>query len=547
MDLRRQGQVIRSWIWLLIASLFLAGGAAYLVSSSLPKVYESTVTLLVGQSSSSSTPNYNDLLASQRISQTYADLATTGTILGQVMSDAGLTLTIDDFRKLVTANAPANSTLVTVTVQDGDPTRAARLANAIGDQLIAASDAVYGKNSQVQDFIATQISATQVQIQDTQAEIDRLAGLQNPGDFETQQLQALRDRITSLRGSYAALLALPGSGANAVTVVDPATPPLQPSSPRVLLNTLIAALVGLLLALGIAYAMEYLDDTVKSSEDVEDATGLATLGTVLKMKGEKGRSEIYRLATLLYPRGPAAEAYRTLRTNLEFASVDEPVRTLLVTSSIPSEGKTTTSGNLAVAFAQAGRNVILLDADLRKPGIHKLFDLENAGGLTSLLRTDDVSVDDVAQATEQERLRVVTTGPLPPNPAELLGSHRMQTILERLVAAADLVIVDSPPLQAVADAAILASITDGTLLVIDAGRTRRAAAGRGREALAKSGARVLGAALNRLSQRGHGDYVYYDYYGAYGAEAQAKRGSRAGAKPAPQAGSTPAPLADKRG
>jgi polysaccharide biosynthesis transport protein len=538
MDLRRQGQVIRSWLWLLIASLFLAGGAAYLVSSSLPKVYEANVTLLVGQSSSSSTPNYNDLLASQRISQTYADLATTGTILAQVIANAGLGLTTDEFRGRVKANASSQSTLVTVTVQDGDPARAATLANAIGDQLIAASDSVYGKNSQVQDFIAGQISATQVQIQDTQTQIDSLAGLKSRTDAEAQQLQALRDRITALRGSYAALLALPGSGANAVTVVDPATPPLAPSSPRVLLNTLLAALVGLLLALGIAFTMEYLDDTVKSSEDVEAATGLATLGTVLKMKGDKGRSEIYHLAALLYPRGPAAEAYRTLRTNLEFASVDEPVRTLLVTSSIPGEGKTTTSSNLAVAFAQAGGTVILLDADLRKPGIHKLFDLPNASGLTSLLRTDDVAIDDVAQVTEEEHLRIVTTGPLPPNPAELLGSHRMQTILERLVAAADLVIVDSPPLQAVTDAAILASITDGTLLVIDAGRTRRAAAGRGREALAKSGARVLGAALNRLSQRARSDYVYYDYYGAYGAEAAAK--------PGPQSASVSSPLADKR-
>jgi succinoglycan biosynthesis transport protein ExoP len=549
MDLRRHGQVIRSWLWLLIASLLLAGGAAYLVSSSLPKVYEAKVTLLVGQSSSSSTPNYNDLLASQRISQTYADLATTGTILGKVMANAGLDITVDEFRARVKADAPTNSTLVTVTVQDGEPARAATLANAIGDQLIAASDSVYGKNSQVQDFIAGQISATQVQIQDTQTQIDSLAALTTRTNADTQQLQALRDRITSLRASYASLLGLPGSGANAVTVVDPATPPLAPSSPRVLLNTLLAALVGLLLALGIAFTMEYLDDTVKSPEDVESATGLATLGTVLKMKGEKGRSEIYRLATLLYPRGPAAEAYRTLRTNLEFASVDEPVKTLLVTSSIPSEGKTTTSGNLAVAFAQAGRTVILVDADLRKPGIHRLFDLPNVSGLTSLLRSDDVSVDDVAQATEEERLRIVATGPLPPNPAELLGSHRMQTILERLTAAADLVVVDSPPLQAVADAAILASITDGTLLVIDAGRTRRVAAGRGREALAKSGARVLGAALNRLSQRARSDYVYYDYYGAYGAEAAAKAGTKGATKPAQQGASAaaPAPLADKRG
>jgi capsular exopolysaccharide synthesis family protein len=546
MDLRRQGQIIRSWLWLLIAGLLLAGGAAYLVSSALPKVYEATVTLLVGQSSSSSTPNYNDLLASQRISQTYADLATTGTILGPVIADAGLGLTPDQFRGRVTAAASSQSSLITVTVQDGNPQRSAVLANAIADQLIAASDSVYGKNSQVQDFITAQISAAQVQIQDTQAQIDRLAGLQDPTTADTQQLQALRVQIAALRQTYAALLALPGSGANAITVVDRATQPGAPASPRVLLTTLLTALVGLLLALGIAFTMEYLDDTVKTSEDVEAATGLATLGTVLKMKGDGGRKEIYRLAALLYPRGPAAEAYRTLRTNLEFATVDEPARSLLVTSAIPSEGKTTTASNLAVVFAQAGRTVILLDADLRKPGVHKVFDLPNASGLTSLLRTDDVAIDDVAQETEQEKLRVISTGPLPPNPAELLGSHRMRTILEHLAAAADLVIVDSPPLQAVADAAILSSITDGTLLVIDAGHTRRAAAGRGREALAKSGARVLGAALNRLSQRGHGDYVYYDYYGAYGAEAAAKRGPQGAAKPASPAAATATPLTDKR-
>ena len=545
MDLRRQGQIVRSWLWLLIASLLLAGGAAYLVSSSLPKVYEAKVTLIVRQSLSTTSANINDILVSQLISQTYADMATTTPILAQVIADSGLGIAPDDLRKRVVATASRDSTLLTVTTQDGEPGRAAVLANAIATELGAASDAVTGQGGQAQAFVREQISAAQVQITDTQTEIDRLSGLPTRTSTQEQQLQALQGRITSLRQSYASLLGLSGSSANLLTVVEPATPPAQPSSPRVLLNTLLAALAGLLLALGIAFTMEYLDDTVKSSEDVEAATGLATLGTVLKMKGDKGRSEIYHLAALLYPRGPAAEAYRTLRTNLEFASVDEPVRTLLVTSSIPGEGKTTTSSNLAVAFAQAGRTVILVDVDLRKPGIHKLFDLPNTSGLTSLLRTDDVSVDDVAQVTEEERLRVVTTGPLPPNPAELLGSHRMQTILERLVAAADLVIVDSPPLQAVTDAAILASITDGTLLVIDAGRTRRAAAGHGREALAKSGARVLGAALNRLSQRGHGDYVYYDYYGAYGAEAAAKAGQKGAAKPASPPAAASAPLPDK--
>lgn len=539
MDLRRQGHVIRSWLWLFAVGVLLAGGTAYLVSSALPKVYKAQVTLLVGQSRSSSSVDYNDLLASQRISQTYANLATTGPILAQVIADAGLQVTPDEFRDAVTAEAARDSTLVTVTVQDGDPQRAADLANAIAAQMIAASGTVYGKNSQVEGFISSQTEATQLQIEETQAEIDRLTALPLRTSAQDQQLAALNVQVATLRQSYAALVQLSGSSANALTVVDPATPPREPSSPRVLLSTLLAALVGLLIALGIAYTLEYLDDTVKSSEDVEAATGLATLGTVIKMKGAGGRSEIYRLATLLYPRGPAAEAYRTLRTNLEFAAVDEPVRTLLVTSSIPGEGKTTTASNLAVAFAQAGRRVILLDADLRKPGVHKVFDLPNVAGLTSLLRTDDVAIDDVVQATEEERLQVITTGLLPPNPAELLGSNRMKTILERLVAAADLVIVDSPPLQAVTDAAILSAITDGTLLVIDAERTRRGAAGHGREALAKADARVLGVALNRISTRAGSNYVYYDYYGAHGKDS--------GVAARPSAASTSGGLAGPRG
>lgn len=544
MDLRRQGQIVRSWLWLFVVGALLAGGTAYLVSSSLPKVYEAQATLLVGQSRTSSSVDYNDLLASQRISQTYANMATSGPILAQVIADAGLDVTPEEFKAFVTAEAARDSTLVTVTVQDGDPQRAADLPNAIAAQMIAASDSVYGKNSQVEAFISGQIQETQLQIEETQAAIDRLTALPLRTAAQEQELAALKVQAANLRQSYAGLVQLSGSSANALTVFDPATPPVVPASPRVLLTTLLAALVGLLIALGIAYTLEYLDDTVKSTHDVEATTGLPTLGTIVKMKSEKGRREFYHLATLLYPRGPAAEAYRTLRTNLEFAAVDEPVRTLLVTSSIPGEGKTTTAGNLAVAFAQADRRVVLVDADLRKPGIHKLFDLQNSRGLTTLLRSDEASLDDVAQVTQQENLRIVTTGPLPPNPAELLGSQRMRTVLERLAGDADLVIVDSPPLQAVADAAILSSITDGTLLVIDTGRTRRAAAERGREALAKADARVLGAALNRITARAGGEYYYYDYYGPRGKEAGAAAGPPAAAPGAASTAGAPGGLAE---
>ena len=534
MELRRQISVLRSWIWLLLGSIVLAAGAAYLVSINLPKVYEGRVTLIVGQSTQATNPDLNQLLASQRLSQTYAELATTGPLLQEVITKNGLAVSVDDFRERVSADAPRDSILVNLVVEDGDPARAATLANSLADAMIAASPAIAGRDSQVQQFIDADLAAMQTQIEETQAEIQRLTERSSRSTSDEQRLQALQGRIVTLRQTYATMLGFSSNnGANLLTVVDPASPPAEPASPRVLLNTLLAAIVGLLLALGIAFVLDHLDDTVKSPDDVEATTGLPTLGTITKMRGGKDRSEIYRLATLLSHLGPVAEAYRSLRTSIEFAGVDTPVRSLLVTSAIPGEGKTTTAANVAVVFAQAGRRTILLDADFRKPGIHRMFDLPNAHGLSSLLRTDATTLDDVAQNTEQENLRVITTGPLPPNPAELLGSQRMRTILGRLASASDLVVIDSPPLQAVTDAVLLSSITDSTLLVVDAGRTHRGPIQRGRDALAQAGARVLGVVLNRVPERSSGRYQY-DYYGAYGVDHGGQGGARA-TTPADQA------------
>ena len=525
MDARGYLRVLRNWAGSSSRAVLLAGGAAYLVSSALPKTYQSTATLIVGQSLQSTNPDINQLLASQRLSQTYASLATTTSLLARVVDKVGLNEPTDDLRRNVKVVAASDSTLITITVTDGEAQRAATIANTMAAELIAQSPAIAGRDASVQSFIDSDLKATQQQITDTQTELQRLLSLPSPSTDEQNQIQTLQGRLVSLRQAYTTLLASSSdSGANLLTVVDQALPATGPSSPRVLLNTALAAFVGLLLAIGIAFLLEYLDDTVKSGGDVEALVGVPTLGAIIRMKGGGDRSEIYHLAALLYPRSPAAEAYRTLRTNVEFAAVDAPVRTLLVTSSIPGEGKTTTAANLAVVFAQAGRRTLLIDADLRKPGVHKMFNLQNTQGLTSLLRSDEVDAVAVAQATEQENLAVITTGPLPPNPAELLGSKRMKVVLERLAAAVDLVIIDSPPLRAVTDAAILASITDGTIFVIDAGRTRRGAAVSGREALAKVGARVLGVTLNRLSEKASGDYYYYDYHGGYGTDGAPKDG-----------------------
>jgi capsular exopolysaccharide synthesis family protein len=256
---------------------------------------------------------------------------------------------------------------------------------------------------------------------------------------------------------------------------------------------------------------EYLDDTLKDPRQVEESIGLPTIGTIMRMKGGRRRRQTYQLSTLFDPRSPAAEAYRALRTNIEFASIDGPIRTLLVTSAVPSEGKTVTAANLAVVFAQAGRRTLLIDADLRQPDVNKLFELPNEAGLTTLLRSEDVAVDSAVHRTDQENLAVLTSGPLPPNPVELLGSQRMKALCQSLQREYDLLIFDSPPLGIFTDAVVLSSFLEGTVLVVDAGRTRRAPVANAHDALGKSGANVLGVVLNGRTKRAYPDH--HRYYG----------------------------------
>jgi polysaccharide biosynthesis transport protein len=464
-------------------------------------------------------------------------VATTRPLAQRVIDKLHLNQTADQLLKEIRTAAPADSALIYITVSDTDPAKASEIANAVADELIAESPTIQGQQADLQKEIQANLDSTQAEITQTQNQIDQLTAVTDRTTAQEQDLQTLETRLASLRATYAALLPnLSSNSSNLLTVVEPAVAPGAPSSPRTLLNVILAAILGLLAAVGIAFLVEYLDDSVKSSDEVREVTGLPTLGLVPDMKGDPKRSEIYRLQTLLNPRSPAAESYRVLRSNIEFTSVDTPLRTLLVTSSLPQEGKTTTAGNLAVVFAQGGARVLLVDADLRKPGLHSLFRMANQTGLTTLFRDEGATVSSVAQETELDHLKVIPSGPLPPNPAELLGSKRWHAILESLKAEADLVILDSPPLQAVTDPALMAAVVDGTVLVIHARKTRRGAVGQGREALAKSGGKILGVAMNKLRQREFDQYYYghYGYYSAYYRSDDAGTGGSAGKGPGPQ-------------
>jgi polysaccharide biosynthesis transport protein len=523
-DLRRLVVVVRTWLPLLILAAVVAGVAGYVVSLVQPKTFEARATLIVGQALSTVNPDYNQLLVSQRLSTTYAAVAKAGPILDAVSKQLDLTDTPAALAARIKVDAPLDSTLLTITVQDRDPTGAAELANAIAAKLIAASPAVQGREETFQQSIDTELAATQDQIASAQARAEAISVLASPTPETDLELQSLEARLASLRSTYATLLSFStGSVTNLLSVVDPAVASTEAVAPRPLLNTLMAAALGLLVVGGIVFLLESLDDSIKDPDMVREVTGLSTLGMIARMKGGKGRPELYRLTTLLYPRSAATEAYRTLRTNITFATVDAPARTLLVTSSVPGDGKTVTAANLAVVLAQADRTVILLDADLRKPGTHEMFNLPNVRGLSTLLANERADLATLLQDTEQRGLRILATGPLPPNPAELLGTQRMRQVLELLAKAADIVVIDSPPVHAVTDSSILGSYADGTLLVVDASHGRRRAVRESREALARAGANVLGVVLNRLPATA-GTY-YAAYYGPDGHTAEGVGGS----------------------
>ncbi|MBC8159966.1 MAG: CpsD/CapB family tyrosine-protein kinase [Roseiflexaceae bacterium] len=213
-----------------------------------------------------------------------------------------------------------------------------------------------------------------------------------------------------------------------------------------------------------------------------------------------------QLITLRDPRSPAAEAYRTLRTNIQFSSLDNPLHTLLVTSTAPDEGKSTTICNLAVAMAQAEQRVILVECDLRRPSLHTLFGLPNEQGLTSLILEADQPLLPL-HATEVPGLMLLTSGPLPPRPADILGSRRMEQLIARLRGEADVILFDTPPVVAVTDAAVLATRVDGVLLVLQAHKTSRERARQARQILEKVKANIIGVVLNGAdAEQGYGYY-----------------------------------------
>lgn len=520
MELRKIFSIIWKWVWLIVLSVAVAATSSFLISRAATPLFRTKTTLMIGRVIQNPDPSTVDIYTGQQLAYTYIQLAKREPVLKSALKSLGLDMDWQSLAGQVSANIVAQTQLIEINVVDSNPLRAKVLADAIALQVVNLSPAAgSGLSVDQTTFIQSQIADLQAKIKDAQNEIDQLR-LQRDAAVSSRQVQELNNQIAVLeskigdwQSTYSQLLlSLRGGDVNAISVIEEASMPYSPFSPNVPMNVITAALIGLVLALGGSILIEYLDDTIKTPEDIERISNLATLGAITQIQGDDYPE---KLVALKQPRSPITEAFRVLRTNIQYSSIDKPIRTLLLTSPGPGEGKSVTLANLGVVIAQSGIKVILVDTDLRRPSQHKLFGLSNRRGLTDAILHPLPGISEFLQKTEIDNLKLMTTGPLPPNPAELLTSERMLELIEELKSQADIVLFDSPPTLVVADAAILGSRLDGVILVNDVGRTRTNAARRAVEELRRVRAHLLGTILNRLSVSGQGfiyPYYYYYYY-----------------------------------
>jgi succinoglycan biosynthesis transport protein ExoP len=516
MELQQYLRVIGKWLWLIMASVLVATVSSYLGTRQMPRIYEATTAVMVGQGIEQANPSSEDLWLSQQLAQTYANLVRRRPILEGVAEDLGLEYVPSE--ENVSASLVPGTQLLEITVRDTDPERARAIADGIAHQLILQSPTESKEEQQRRVFVQAQLESLESSIQQAQGEIEeeqaRLESANSARAIQQHQanIAALQQKHSNYQSTYTSLLQTVQGGVNYISIVEPATTPTGWISPRVGSTVILAAAIGLILAVGGAFLVEYLDDTVKTPEDVVRTANLPTLAGIAPIDGKTYPD---KLIAARQPLSPTVEAYRLLRANLQFLSVDKPARTLVMSSPGPGEGKSVTLANLAVVMAQLGRKVLVVDSDLRRPVLHKIFDVSNSRGLSDAILHSSPSVSEHIQATGVENLWVLTSGPLPPNPAELLGSERMGVVIEELQGHMDMVLLDSPPLLAVADAVILGTRLDGIVLVIDAGRTRRGNMRRVAEELQRVQANLLGVVLNRVSPSRDGYYQYH-YQRDYG-------------------------------
>ncbi len=498
------------WWWLLAACTLLAGISSAIYTRQQPLVYQSTTTLMVGTALLDPNPNSGEFGMASQLALAYAGMAERSTLRDAVKKALG----IEWLPEYAVRNI-ATTQFLEIAVVDTVPARAQIVAQTLADQLILRSPGASTQQGR-QQFIEEQLTQLEQGIIDTKAEIERLeldlAGLfsaRQIADTRTQ-VEALRTKLGSLQANYASLLESSRRQAtNVLQVVEPATLPQRPLNSDLSRNVVIAMAIGFALAAAAAYFLELIDDTLKTEHDIQHWFGLAALGAIPKGARSPAGGSVLEMASA--QRTPQSDAYAALCLNVQAAVRREGVRTLLVTCPALEDGRPGIAANLCVELAHAGVPVVLVDADLHQPSQHHLFGLPNRAGLTTALTEPGGEPELFLQRAAQAGLGVITSGPLPGNPPALLGAPRMRELVHRLRDQADLVVLDTPPIGALVDTAILATECDAVLLVAAAGRTTRDRMQQALRVLSRLGVPVLGVVLYNVQGGRAGDQIQYGH------------------------------------
>jgi capsular exopolysaccharide synthesis family protein len=502
--------VIRVRKWLIIWTAIIVTLGATAISALQPATYEGTATLLYSQRNTGAavlgmaqpqSSNFPDIELSTQIG-----LIQQPAVVEEVIHKLGLSTTVDKLLQTLTVSADGQTQLITITATGNTPEAAAGIADALANSYAGWS------RTQNQKSIQAALDAVQANIASTQSQSATLQATvaSQPTAANQAALLAANTRLSTLSDNAQHLIIAKTLETGSVDIVTPGTADPIPVSPKPVRNGALGLALGLGLGLGMAFLTNILDSTVKSSEEASNLYGAPVIGQIVEEKRAPGTPQLPII--LAEPGSQAAESYRGLRNNIEFINFDRSIKTLLVTSSVSGEGKSTVAANMATAMARAGWKVVLLVIDFRRAAAEETFGMERSPGLSEVL-AGSARLESVVLRPIQG-LRLIPSGSTPPNPNELLGSRAMLRLLAALGESADLIIVDTPPLLAVADAATVARFSDAAVLVTRDGITTRDAARKARQQLDRVGERIIGVVVTGVKESS-AERSNYDVYSGY--------------------------------
>ena len=500
MELRTYLAIIWRRKWIIAVTVVLATAIATVATFLTTPTYVSSTTVRVATVGSGAAGlGRTDINYTQLLMSTYAAILTTGNVRADIQEQLGL----NEWPQ-ISAELIPNTELMKIKAEAADGETARDIANVAAAILIDRSRELYsGGGQSAREILAGQISQIDEELRTARGDYEALLA-ESPDDIAAitaagQSIELKEQTRAMLLEQYDSARINEALLANSVSIVEPANTPRNAARPRHSVNIALGMLVGLIGGVGLAFLFDNLDTTLYTTQQIEDVTRMSAVG---KIPSANRDLEIIRFENGYQPE---LEAFRRLRTNILTPDSGAAPQVLMTTSAEKGEGKSTITANLAVSIAQAGRRVVVVDCDMRQPTLHKIFEQPNKRGLTDIL-VGNTTLEETIQDSTYSRVQVITSGSLPPNPTELLGSQQMQELIAQLRREYDVVLLDTPALLSVTDAAVLVPLVDGVVLIVARTRSRREAVRAVRRQLDNVNAHPVGVVVNRAEKNGRHAY-----------------------------------------